>query len=105
MSLPFLFKPVEFLLTRLVSYIAIEVERTPPEGSNGRLFGQPKRRLEGIQDAQPLRREHPAWSARAKPEWQLVVGNRACKGVCAELGFDAGPFPVECVKLVCCAGS
>eukprot|EP00971_Amphidinium_carterae_P042004 825332-Amphidinium_carterae.1 len=42
MSLPCLFKIGEFLLTRLVSYIVIEVERTPPKGSNGRRFGEPK---------------------------------------------------------------
>eukprot|EP00971_Amphidinium_carterae_P040759 799781-Amphidinium_carterae.1 len=34
----------------------------------------------------------------AKPEWQLVVGKRACKGVCAELSSNAGRFPLQRVN-------
>eukprot|EP00971_Amphidinium_carterae_P330709 6463876-Amphidinium_carterae.1 len=84
MSLPFVLKlgGEHLPLTRLVQYVVIQVEK-PLQG----------RRLA---DSKAISREYSIWSAHVKPAWQLVVGKRPCKGICAELSSEAGRFPLQC---------
>eukprot|EP00971_Amphidinium_carterae_P167856 3325626-Amphidinium_carterae.1 len=82
MSQPLCLKPGGFLLTRLVRYIVVEVERTPPRVSSSTHFFLKEREI----------------TKHAKPEWQLVVGKRGRKGRCDVLSSAAGGSPLECAN-------
>eukprot|EP00971_Amphidinium_carterae_P072722 1438184-Amphidinium_carterae.1 len=60
---PFLPKPGEFLLTRLVSYIVIEVERTPPRLSSCTHLILKEREI----------------TKHAKPDWDLWLESEVAK--------------------------
>eukprot|EP00971_Amphidinium_carterae_P011522 226884-Amphidinium_carterae.1 len=79
---PFSLKPGGFLLTRLLGYIVIEVERTPPRVSSC---------------THSILKEREA-TKHAKLDWQLVVGKRGRKGCCDVLRSAAGRFPLECAS-------
>eukprot|EP00971_Amphidinium_carterae_P043267 851311-Amphidinium_carterae.1 len=96
MLLPLLLKlgGQHMLLTRLVSYIIIEVEK-PLRGVV--LQDREVNFDEELYSSKSDGWEHPTVTELAKPEWQHVVGKRSRNGCCGVLSSAVGRFPLECV--------
>eukprot|EP00971_Amphidinium_carterae_P332257 6466331-Amphidinium_carterae.1 len=81
------------LLTRQTAYIIIviptvKVSSLEPPHLRAREFSG--KEVDGSEEKVSLK--------KARPEWQLVVGKRACKGSGAVLAFDEDRFPIRCTN-------
>eukprot|EP00971_Amphidinium_carterae_P135708 2688960-Amphidinium_carterae.1 len=90
---PLWLNPGEQLLTRLTSYIIIEVGNTLPQCTS--LAPSFLKECGTTKHAVLKEREI---TKRARIDWQFVFGKRGRKGSCAVLSSAAGHFPLECVQ-------